>query len=172
MDAERLEVEDSAFDAALCALGLMYMPNPVAALAEMRRAVKARGRVAVAVWGERRHCGWAEIFPIVDARVQSEVCPLFFQLGAPGALAAAMVQAGLSNIVERRIDSPLVFRDDASLLAAQIVGVAVALAARRFSPEILQKDDTAFLASVAAYRRDDGSFVIPRQFVVAARVAQ
>ena len=89
MDAERLEVEDSAFDAALCALGLMYMPNPVAALAEMRRAVKARGRVAVAVWGERRHCGWAEIFPIVDARVQSEVCPLFFQLGAPGALAAA-----------------------------------------------------------------------------------
>ena len=36
----------------------------------------------VAVWGERRNCGWAELFPIVDARVSSDVCPMFFALGA------------------------------------------------------------------------------------------
>jgi ubiquinone/menaquinone biosynthesis C-methylase UbiE len=69
---------DGEFDAALCSLGLMYVPEPAAALAEMHRAVRPGGRVVVSVWGERRNCGWAAIFPIVDARVSSDVCPMFF----------------------------------------------------------------------------------------------
>jgi len=86
MDAETLALEDATFDAALCALGLMYVADPRRALSEMHRAVKPGGRVVASVWGRRANCGWAEIFPIVDARVSSEVCPMFFQLGNGDAL--------------------------------------------------------------------------------------
>jgi len=35
MDAEELDVQDEQYDVALCALGLMYVPDPIKALKEM-----------------------------------------------------------------------------------------------------------------------------------------
>lgn len=167
MDSEALDFADASFDRALCALGLMYMPGPAAALAEMRRVLRPGGRASVAVWGERRNCGWAALFPIVDARVQSEVCPLFFGLGAPGALEADMRAAGFSQIDERRIASRLRFSDAESLLTAMIDGGAVALAAKRFSPATRREVEAEFLRSVDRFRTDAGGFDIPAEFVVA-----
>ncbi len=104
-DAENLG--DGSFDVALCSLGLMYVPDPVAAARELRRVVRRGGRVVVSVWGERRNCGWAELFPIVDARVSSDVCPMFFALGSPGALTETFEQAGFADVdettAERRV---------------------------------------------------------------------
>ena len=71
MDAEELQVGSESFDVALCALGLMYMPSPLKGLREMHYALVPGGRVVVAVWGERRLCGWADIFEIVDRHVSS-----------------------------------------------------------------------------------------------------
>src|SRR5262245_56043254 len=39
MNAEDLEFPDASFDVVLCSLGLMYVPDPDKALAEMRRVV-------------------------------------------------------------------------------------------------------------------------------------
>jgi ubiquinone/menaquinone biosynthesis C-methylase UbiE len=52
MDAEELGLDDESIDVALCALGLMYVPDPRRALAEMRRVLKAGGRAVAAVWGD------------------------------------------------------------------------------------------------------------------------
>src|SRR5262249_38714405 len=40
MDGERLALADGGFDVVLCALGLMYMPDPEAAVSEMRRVLR------------------------------------------------------------------------------------------------------------------------------------
>ena len=101
-DAEALCLDDEPFDVALCGLGLMYVPNPVNALKEMGRLLKFGGRVAVAVWGARAKCGWAEIFPITDARVESEVCPMFFHLGTQDVLARSLAEAGFTRIRSER----------------------------------------------------------------------
>ena len=53
--------------------------------------------------GCRRPCGWAEIFPIVEARVRSDVCPLFFQLGTADVLAQTFQTAGFKDIVSERL---------------------------------------------------------------------
>src|SRR5262249_22554796 len=107
MDAETLDFPDSSFDAALCALGLMYLPDPRVALSEMNRVLRPGGRAAVAVWGARGNCGWAEIFSIVDRRVQSEVCPMFFQLGTADALCRAMERAGFVEVHATRLSTTL-----------------------------------------------------------------
>jgi SAM-dependent methyltransferase len=43
-------VEDASFDVAICQQGLQFFPDKPAALAEMRRALRPDGRLAVATW--------------------------------------------------------------------------------------------------------------------------
>ena len=165
MSADDLAVEPESFDAAVCALGLMYVPDPGKAAASMARAVRPGGRVVATVWGERRNCGWAEIFPIVDARVVSEVCPLFFASGAPGSLRRDFEHAGLRDIDEHRQRELLEFADERSLLSAMLLGGPVALAVKRFTSETMKEVEAEFLASVRDHRAADGSYLIPGEFV-------
>ncbi|HEU4928946.1 MAG TPA: methyltransferase domain-containing protein, partial [Candidatus Krumholzibacteria bacterium] len=81
MEAEKLALPDASFDVVLCALGMMYVTDFAGSIREMLRVTKPGGRAVSAVWGKRDRCGWAEIFSIVERRVQSDVCPMFFQLG-------------------------------------------------------------------------------------------
>jgi SAM-dependent methyltransferase len=48
MDGEHLVLDDAAFDIALARLGLVYVPDCLGALTEMRRVLKPGGRVAIA----------------------------------------------------------------------------------------------------------------------------
>jgi ubiquinone/menaquinone biosynthesis C-methylase UbiE len=173
VETERLGAEDLAtgerqFDAALCALGLMYVPDPARAVAAMAQALRPGGRVVATVWGERKNCGWAEIFPIVDARVASEVCPLFYACGAPGALKDDFARAGLHTLREHRQHETLEFRDQRALLTAMLIGGPVALAVKRFTPAILAEVEAEFLASVQDHRTAHGGYRIPGEFVTVA----
>ncbi len=166
MDAEDLRVEEGAFDAALCALGLMYFPDPVESLRQMRRALKPRGRAVAAVWGARHNCGWAEIFPIVDARVNTEVCPLFFQLGTGEALRYAFEAAGYAKIEVSRISTVLHYNTADDALGAAFVGGPVALAYSRFDDATREEAHAEYLASIEPHR-DGNGYEIPGEFVVA-----
>jgi SAM-dependent methyltransferase len=165
MDVDNLTVDAGRFDAAVCALGLMYVPDPGRAVRALGQAVRPGGRVAVTVWGERPHCGWAAIFPIVDARVASEVCPLFFATGARGALLRDFEAAGLRNLREVRQQEVLEFAGERALLNAMLLGGPVAMAVKRFSPQTMAGVEEEFLRSVAAHRQSDGSYRIPGEFV-------
>jgi ubiquinone/menaquinone biosynthesis C-methylase UbiE len=48
--AAPLAVESALFDAVVCQQGLQFFPDRLAALGEMRRALKPRGLLAIAVW--------------------------------------------------------------------------------------------------------------------------
>jgi ubiquinone/menaquinone biosynthesis C-methylase UbiE len=166
MDAEDLRVEDGSFDAALCSLGLMYMPDPRKALEEMRRVLRPGGRVVCSVWGPRESCGWAELFEIVDRNVASEVCPMFFQLGRPDMLELTFRASGFQNIRISRIDTLLVYRDDREALGAAFEGGPVALAYHKFSSEVKDIVHADYLASIAPYRQGSG-YAVPGEFVIA-----
>jgi ubiquinone/menaquinone biosynthesis C-methylase UbiE len=170
MDAQRLALPDARFDVALCALGLMYMQDPAAALAEMRRILRPGGRVVLAVWGEAARCGWSALFPIVDAEVTTDVCPLFFHLGQPDMLARRCVEAGFAVPRQRRIAATLSYADAEEACAAAFVGGPVALAWSRFDVDVRARARARYLAAIDGWRRD-GRYGIPGEFVVvAARV--
>jgi ubiquinone/menaquinone biosynthesis C-methylase UbiE len=166
MDAEELGLEDESFDVALCALGLMYMPAPLKALQEIRRVLKPGGRAIAAVWGQRQHCGWADIFEIVDRHVSSEVCPMFFHLGNPGMLERHFEAAGFSHISTRCIRSTLHYEDGKEALGAAFDGGPVALAYHRFTDEVKERVHADYLASLSPYRDGEG-YEVPGEFVLA-----
>jgi SAM-dependent methyltransferase len=167
MDAERLTLDGGTFDAALCGLGLMYAPDPERAVAEMYHVLRPGGRAVSAVWGERRKCGWAEIFPIVDARVQSEVCPMFFRIGTGNCLERAYAAAGFGDIRSRRFATTLAYASAEEACAAAFVGGPVALAYSRFTEAVRVDAYAEYLASIEAYRTGDG-YAVPGEFVVVA----
>ena len=165
-EAESLGFADGAFDAAVCSLGMMYVVDTVRALQEMRRVVRPGGRVAVAVWGPRNTCGWAEVFSIVDARVRSSVCPLFFRLGMGNVLRDEMNAAGLVDVEIRRIRTRLFFDTPESACVAVFAGGPVALAYSRWDDALKAEAHAEYLASIAPYREDDG-YHVPGEFVIA-----
>jgi ubiquinone/menaquinone biosynthesis C-methylase UbiE len=165
-DAEELPYPDASFDAVSCVLGLMYPADPQRALEEMHRVLRPGGRAAACVWGRRDRCGWAEIFPIADAHVESDVCPMFFQLGLPGALKFGFERAGFKGIEEERIDVTLTWENSDEMLSAFFAGGPVALAYSRFTPEVREQVHTEFLESVKEHRRGD-AYDIPGEFAFA-----
>jgi ubiquinone/menaquinone biosynthesis C-methylase UbiE len=164
MDAERLKLPDGSQDLATCVLGLMYPPDPDAALRELARVLRPGGRSVAVVWGRRDRCGWREAFPIVDARVRSEVCPLFFALGAEGALAAAMRRAGFTVRHEERTTEILRFASGAAACEAMFAGGPAALAYSRFDEATRAAVRAEYLAGLAPYR-DGEAYDVPGEFV-------
>jgi ubiquinone/menaquinone biosynthesis C-methylase UbiE len=164
-DAEALSEDGPRFDAALCGLGLMYMPDPERALELMFRNLLPGGRLAASVWGRRDRCGWAGVFPIIDARVESEVCPLFFRLGTGEALAGALRGAGAQGVRTERLQVVLSYRCADEACDAALLGGPVALAYGRFDDATKAAVRQEYLESIAAFRRG-AAYEIPGEFVI------
>lgn len=167
MDAETLDLPDATFDVVLCSLGLMYLPDSKHAVREWLRVLKPGGRLAIAVWGKRANCGWSPVFPIVDAEVESDVCPLFFSLGEPDALAQLCSDTGFDNVQQQRIPTILSYADADEACDAAFVGGPVALAWSRFCAEARARARARYKHAIEPWRRSQG-YRLPGEFVIVA----
>lgn len=169
MDAEVLDLPEASFDAAVCALGLMYVADTAAAIREIHRVLRPGGRAAAVVWGARKHCGWAEIFPIVEQRIAGEVCPLFFQLGTGDTLATEFRRAGFAGVSAQRLSSTLHYAGADDAVGAAFAGGPVALAYSRFDDSVRDSAHADYLASIEPYR-DGDAYHVPGEFVAVCGV--
>jgi SAM-dependent methyltransferase len=165
MDAESLDLPDVSFDVALCALGLMYVPDADKAVREMLRVLRPGGRIVLAVWGERSRCGWAAIFPIVEAEVASDVCPLFFGLGQADTLARLCTDARLQCIEQQRIVTTLDYANGDEACDAAFIGGPAALAWSRFDAETRARVRARYIEAIEPWRAYEG-YQIPGEFVI------
>lgn len=165
MDAEDLAFADASFNAALCCLGLMYVPDPLKAVQELYRVLRPGGRAVAAVWGQRDRCGWAGIFPVVDARVETDVCPLFFQLGTHRLLQQTFEAAGFVDVVTERLPTILHYASAEAACGAAFAGGPVALAYARFDDATRAEAHAEYLVSIEPYRNGQ-RYEVPGEFVV------
>lgn len=164
-DVEAIASEGNTFDRVLCSLGLMYAPDPLKATQEMARVAKPGGKVVASVWGRREMCGWAGIFPTVDARVETDVCPLFFNLGTGGGLEVVFEMAGLQQVVAHQIQVSLEYASPTDAIMAAFAGGPVALAYDKFDEQTRAAAEADYLTTIAKYK-NGGGYSIPGEFVV------
>ncbi len=113
-DAQALPFPNPEFDAAVSGLMLNFVPAQARALAEMRRAVRRGGAVAVYVWDYAgrmeliRHFWDAVVALDPAARELDE--GRRFPVCQPNPLAALFQQVGFRDVESRAIDVPTVFR--------------------------------------------------------------
>ena len=108
-----LGVAPESFDAATCRLGLMFVPDPVAALGRLREALVPGGRVAVATWGRpERNPNFSlpmqAISRHADLPPKVPGAPGLFALPTPEKLGAALEAAGFSGVEAEAFETPVV----------------------------------------------------------------
>ena len=104
--AEALPFESNTFDVAICRLGVMLFPDPVAAIGEMLRVVRAAGRVAFAVWDARDSNPFFQVVAAIVSRYvesppEDPEAPGAFRFAERGKLAALLSDAGMVQVTER-----------------------------------------------------------------------
>jgi len=114
-EAQALPVATAAFDAVVSGLVLNFVPEPARMIAEMTRATRAGGTVAVYVWDyagamEMMRRFW-DAAKALDPAATALDEGVRFPMCAPVPLATLLEDAGLVEVFTFAIDIPTVFRD-------------------------------------------------------------
>jgi len=112
MDGEHLILEDASFDVTLSRLGLVYFPDRLGVLTEMRRVLKSGGRVAVASFTTPEANRFFSIsISVIRRRAQlpppAPELPGPFSLGPQGVMEDMLRRAGFHDVLTRTIRTPL-----------------------------------------------------------------
>jgi len=99
---EAIPLADALFDVVCCQLGLMFFPDRVAALREMRRVLAPDGRLALMVWGRMEQCpGQTALAAAWARRLGAEAAAGFHRmhvLSEPAQVHALAAAAGYREI--------------------------------------------------------------------------
>jgi ubiquinone/menaquinone biosynthesis C-methylase UbiE len=118
LDAQDLDLHGTHFDAAVCRLGLMFCPAPLAALAQARAALKPGGHYSALVFSnpERNPCltttleiarRFAGLDTPSDLKLHPEHPPgSLMSLGQESKLKDLLLVAGFTNIIVRALSVP------------------------------------------------------------------
>ncbi len=104
-DAASLPLLDAAFDIAVCQQGLQFFPDRGSALAEMRRALRADGRLAVATWTDLEHSPFAAAADALTAHLGPDAGDMLrspFALSDADELERLVKAAGFSEVIVRQ----------------------------------------------------------------------
>jgi SAM-dependent methyltransferase len=117
-DAQVHPFPEGSFDVAVSSFGAMFFADPVAAFANIRRAVRPGGRLAVVAWRELADNEW--LSALRNALAVGRTLPMP-PAGAPGPFGLAdrdhtahvLVAAGFEDVEFERVDEPVRFGTDA-----------------------------------------------------------
>jgi ubiquinone/menaquinone biosynthesis C-methylase UbiE len=129
--AEQLPVADADFDVAVCQQGLQFFSNRAAALAEIRRALRAGGRAGIAVWAEIEQAPpFAALADAVRKAAGDDLAERYRggPWGMPDAdeLRELLERSGFDDIRVTRLALPLTF-ESAAQLASTLAASAIAV---------------------------------------------
>jgi len=128
-DLEAMPFGSGAFQAVIAVNSIFYAEDMNAAMRELVRVARPRGRVVVTAWGPPERCEFLNavmpaLKPLLPPPAPGAAAPHPGALAQPGALAAVLRQAGLRVVDEGEVSCPFVFAStEASWRANSSAGV-------------------------------------------------
>ena len=170
--ADALPWEDESFDAVVSQFGLMFFPDRAAAVREMLRVSRARGRLAVAVWDAlERSEAYPEEVALLERRAGPQAADALrapFVLGDTDALQDLFKEAGASNVEVNTVAGSARFPSVRTMVEADLRGWLPIMGVQ-LEDELIESilDDAE--RELAGYVQPDGSvcFRAPAHIVTA-----
>ena len=171
-DAQALPYPSETFDAVICGYGIIHVPEPDRALAEMARVTRSGGRVAASVWERPLPTnGFGLLFGAIKTHGRLDIPiphgPDFFQFSDPESLKAALEWSGLTNISVRTVNQTLLLRHPTDFIDTFLVGGvrAKALLVGQ-APGALSAIKTAVEQGMDRMFRDANGYAVPMPALV------
>jgi SAM-dependent methyltransferase len=162
MGAEALDLADDSFDVALCQFGLMFVPNPVRALREMRRMLRDGGRLGVVVWSTAENVPCFSVTnrvlePYMPAVPPEERLPAPTELGEPGVIDGHVEAAGFRDVAVERHTLDVVYEDAEryARMRMEMGPIGCQEALERLASDQRERLYRDMLAELEKYRRGD-----------------
>lgn len=176
MDAEKLTFADGSFDLATCRFGLQIVTDPDAAISEIRRTLKPRGRIAATVWGAGERCAGLDVIvaPMLEHAEPDETgyLPTPYEMGGEGELADILRKAGFEGMREERITHMWRFPSPQAWLDALLRGTPLGHSLSEEEPQVQEAILAKTAVNMQRYVHRDGTVIAPTEaLVVSARKA-
>jgi ubiquinone/menaquinone biosynthesis C-methylase UbiE len=119
VDGEVLDVESGSFDAATIRWGLMFMPDAVACMRQVHRALRSTARMAVACWAEPERNPWASLpmrhlLQAAQLPAPTPGAPGLFAYADPARLQNAVAAAGFASVTIEPVEITMTSFDTAA----------------------------------------------------------
>jgi ubiquinone/menaquinone biosynthesis C-methylase UbiE len=163
-DAASLPLADDTFDVVLCQQGLQFFPDRMRALAEMHRAMKPQGRIALATWKDIEHSPFAAVADSTAVHIGPEAGEMLrspFALSDADELRGLVVAAGFNevSVTETTIECTWASHSDFAPLLIAAGPVAQLFASAPDSARRSVAEEVA--ARLASYATPDGHLRMP-----------
>ncbi len=160
MGAEDLDLPDASFDVALCQFGLMFVPDRVQALREMRRVLRDNGRLGLVVWSTAERAVFVSITHRVLAAYlppppDDKRLPGPLELGAVGVLERHVANAGFREIVATTHTLEYILDDPEEMWRSQVLNGSSKAVIAALDDTTRDRIHADLLAALEHYRRGE-----------------
>jgi ubiquinone/menaquinone biosynthesis C-methylase UbiE len=170
-DAASLPFPDDSFDVALCQSGLMFVPDPAAAVGEMARVVRPGGRVAAQVWSSLDR--QTAIQPLADAVTRHagpdavDLISTYFRLGDREQFTGQFARAGLRVTDVRTLPVTVHAPTVDDYITTEVESTPLI---DRISDDVYRRIREEARGGLARYCDESGALALPLEaYLVAAR---
>jgi SAM-dependent methyltransferase len=173
-DAQVHRFPPARFDLAISRFGTMFFDDPVAAFANIRRALRPAGRLVMMVWQSHERNVWSVAVHRSLTGQEEPVAagPDPFSLADPPTVKRVLGDAGFAAITFTDVHEPVYYGPDVAAALDWVRGFAC-------TSEVLKRLDPAAAAravgrlreALAAHLREDGVWFDSRAWIITARSA-
>ena len=174
-DAQVHRFAPGQFDLAVSRFGTMFFGDPVAAFANIRRALRPAGRLVMMVWQAPERNEWdvaisrALGLPQAPAAV-TPGAPDAFSLADPPAVTEILRVAGFAGVTFTDVREPVYYGPDVAAALVWVQGfTSTSQALKRLGPEAAGRAVGRLREALAAHLSEDGVWFSSRAWLVTAR---
>jgi ubiquinone/menaquinone biosynthesis C-methylase UbiE len=172
-DAQVHYLPQQRFDVAISRFGTMFFGDPVAAFANIGRALRPAGRLVMMVWQARELNEWAVVIrQCLEAEgwvAGSSAAPDAFSLADQRHVTDILEAAGFTGVSFADVDEPVFYGPDVEAALAWIRGfISMSDGLQRLSPAAATRAVERLRDALAARLTDEGVWFDSRAWIVSA----